>query len=215
MLRTPVKASAVTNLTDARYFAAWEVNWLGFCLDPASENYVQPQVVGAIREWVDGPLIVGEFNLQTADEIRTAIELLHLDAIQAGMLTEAETLIELHSPVPVIKEIVIEPDALEGDLDDFLLQFAPLAQIFLLNFTKNGISWQALRDGAAPVSPPTLQRWCSSFPILMDIDLQPGFIDEILQQLPLRGFSLQGGEEEKTGFKSFDELDAVLEALEQ
>lgn len=214
MLRIPVKASAVTNLTDARYFAAWEVKWLGFCLDPASGHYIQPQQAAAIREWIDGPLIAGEFNLQSADEIRTAIDWLKLDAVQVGMLTEVETLIDLQSPVPVIKEIVVERDAREDAIGEYLRHFAPYAGIFLLNFTKNGISWQAIKAGAAPVSLPALREWCRTLPVLLSIDLHPGIIDDLLQHLPVLGLSIQGGEEEKTGFKSFDELDAILEALE-
>ena len=49
MLKTKVKASSITNLTDARYFAAWGVNWLGFDLRQGSDTYVQPQLVHAIK----------------------------------------------------------------------------------------------------------------------------------------------------------------------
>lgn len=213
MLRTNVKASSITNLTDARYFAAWDVEWMGFVLDPASELYVSPQSVQAIREWIDGPGIVGEFNLQAAPDIQTAVELLNLDAIQAGMFTGAETLIELQSGLPVIKEIVLDRDSDEAFLREHLDEFAHLAAYFLLNFEKNGISWQQLKAGK-PLPVEGLRSICRQHAVYLDIDLDVASLDEVLDELQPHGLSLRGGEEEKTGYKSFDEIDDIFEALE-
>jgi phosphoribosylanthranilate isomerase len=212
MLRTKVKASEITNLTDARYFAAWEVEWMGFSLDPGSEAYMQPQTVKAIGEWIDGPKVTGEFNLQSAEEIRTAIDLLKLDAIQAGMFTSAETLMELHSPVPVIKEIVVEPGTSPGQLREQFDTFAPLAQVFLLNFDKNSIGWEQLKGGE-PFSLDFLQELCAQFPILLSLAFDEEDVDEILEVLNPYGFSFTGSEEEKTGFKSFDDIDDLFDVL--
>lgn len=213
MLRTNVKASSITNLTDARYFAAWDVEWMGFVLDPASDLYVSPQNVQAIREWIDGPRIVGEFNLQTAADIQAAIELLHLDAIQAGMFTSAETLTELQSGLPVIKEIILDRDRDEAFLREQLDEFAHLAAYFLLNFEKNGISWQQLKAESS-FSLDTLRSICRHHVVYLGIDLDVASLDEVLDELQPHGLSLRGGEEEKTGYKSFDEIDEIFEALE-
>jgi phosphoribosylanthranilate isomerase len=70
MLKTQVKASSITNLTDARYFAAWEVKWLGFNLDANAEDYIEPVKMKAMKEWVDGVEVVAEFGMQTASEIK-------------------------------------------------------------------------------------------------------------------------------------------------
>lgn len=214
MLRTKVKASAITNLTDARYFSAWEVDWLGFQLDPGSPHYIQPAVMNAIREWVEGPKVVGEFGLQNAAEMAEAIELLRLDAIQAGMFIPPQTLIELESPVPVIKEVVIGPDTRDTDLEEFFSAFAPLVQVFLVDLSRAGIDWRRFRESRFMLSPGALRRLCSDYPVLLQIGLEPALLDEILDALPLYGFNLQGGEEEQTGVKSFDELDRIFELLE-
>jgi phosphoribosylanthranilate isomerase len=212
MLRTKIKAGSITNLTDARYFAAWEVEWLGFNFDSGADSYISPQVMKAIREWIDGPKIVGEFNLHTAEEIAEAVGLLSLDAIQAGMFTEAATLIELKPSVPVIKEIVIEKAGSEDDLREALQAFTPPAQFFLLNFDKNGVSWQSLKQGK-PFSIDFLTGLCLQYPIMLSIDLDPVSVVEILDTLPLIGLNVAGGEEERVGFKSFDELDEIFEAI--
>lgn len=216
MLRTKVKASAITNLTDARYFAAREVTWLGFCLDPADENYITPQEVLAIKEWVDGPLIVGEFNLQTTDEITAAIGLLNLDVIQAGMFTSFETLESLfaaHPDLTVIKEFVIEPTTPAEALREQLKSYSHLTSKFILNFDKNGIPWSALEKGQ-PFSLAFLSALCRQYEILLSIDLSPAGAGVILSTLDPAGLNVRGGLEEKVGFKSFDELDGLFDVLE-
>ena len=123
MLKTRVKASQITNLTDARYFAAWEVEWLGFNFDKGSENYIQPQVMKAIKEWVEGPKLVGEFSFASAEDIRIAKEMLGLDMVQVGMFVEEETLKALNGTcppdrrVPIIKEIVFHNEMTLTDLE--------------------------------------------------------------------------------------------------
>ncbi|MEN0002725.1 MAG: N-(5'-phosphoribosyl)anthranilate isomerase [Bacteroidota bacterium] len=210
MLKTKVKASSITNLTDARYFAAWEVQWLGFCLDPKSEDYIQPKNMNAIQAWVDGVTIVGEFELQSADEIATSIELLKLPCIQVGMFTSAEILIELNAKVPVIKEIV--PPAEQGlhQLEELLDEFVPYCSLFLLQLEKIGISWNDL-DNAQKAS---LQALCATYPIILSMAIEATQLDSFLEAIKPVGLNVKGGVEEKVGYKSFDELDDLFEAME-
>ncbi|HMX39199.1 MAG TPA: hypothetical protein PKD78_02690, partial [Saprospiraceae bacterium] len=79
-----IKASGVTNLSDARYFAAREVRFLGFNLDEGSAGYVEPSMLHAIREWVEGPLIVGEFSAAPIELVREAASFYRLDAVQVS-----------------------------------------------------------------------------------------------------------------------------------
>ncbi len=58
MLKSKIKISDITHLTDARYFAAWGVDYLTFNIDPESSTFVSPPVFKEIVEWVAGPSIV-------------------------------------------------------------------------------------------------------------------------------------------------------------
>ncbi|MCI5081662.1 MAG: hypothetical protein MRY78_08225 [Saprospiraceae bacterium] len=213
MLKTKVKASGITNLTDARYFAAWEVEWLGFCLNPQDEHYIAPKDMNAIKEWVDGVTIVGEFDLQSADDIQSGIDLLNLETIQVGPFTSVETLIELQADIPVIKEIIVATDTTDVDIEEQLDAFSAQAATFLLNFDKNGISWKDIQDGK-PVSYDWLKDICDRFPILLSISFPPPEIEQMLSDLNPLGINVVGGEEEKVGYKSFDQLDEIFEELE-
>ena len=76
-----IKAGAISHLTDARYFAARDVSWLGFSLNATDPQAMTNRQVAAIREWVDGPGICGEFDLAPAEDILTVAAALALTSI--------------------------------------------------------------------------------------------------------------------------------------
>lgn len=213
MLKTKVLAAPITNLTDARYFAAQEVEWLGFELDSSSEDFIEPRAMSAIREWVDGVQIMGLFQLMEASEIREAIDQLVLDAVLLGMAMPIETAIQLQAAVPVFKEVVVEKTTTAAELAELLANWKPFVNGFVLNFTKNGINWAMINEGN-PLSVSFLTKLCENFLIVLGIDSQLKMLNNILNLLHLYGFCVKGGTEEKVGYKSFDELDEIFELLE-
>ena len=207
MLKTRIKASQITNLTDARYFAARDVEWLGFNLDAGTDNFIHPQNIKAIKEWLEGPKIVGEFGMQDSSEINAAIDFLDLDVVQVGMFADVSSL-ELKD-ASLIKEIVIEEETDYYDLRTTLESDSANVDVFLLNYSKNNLSWNDIASKQA-----TLKELCNRFKIILSIDFELDQLNEILETLQIHGLNLSGGEEEKVGFKSFDELDDILDALE-
>lgn len=207
-----IKAGSITNLTDARYFSAWEVEWLGFNLSTGEENAISPLQVAAIREWVEGPKIVGEFSLSSKEDILHQVSELRLDAVQLGMFTDVATVMDLSNELPVIKEIVIEKSTSAGDIEFMLSHFSPHATYFLLNFDKGGFSWAEVQKGEI-LSPEILRDFCQRYPILLGIGVQASEVKTMLDYLQPTGLNLLGGEEEKTGIKSFDDVDDIFEQL--
>ena len=213
MLKIKVKASQITNLTDARYFAAWEVEWLGFNFDEGSDHYISPLAMKAIKEWVEGVQFVGEFSFATAEEINDAITLLELQAVQVGMFTDVAVL-EKITGAKIIKEVVITEEVNERSLAQHLKKYAPHVDSFLLSFEKNGTTWAMLKNGEHPISVKSLEELCAQHPIILSMDFKENALEEILNIPNLHGINVKGGEEEKVGVKSFDELDEIFEALE-
>lgn len=68
-----IMAGGITHLTDARFFAAYAVDYLGFCFDPQSPNYIAPTQALAIKGWVTGPEIVAEFANQDPTNVQEII----------------------------------------------------------------------------------------------------------------------------------------------
>ncbi len=212
MQKTKIKASAVNNLTDARYFAAREVEWLGFRLSGDPATTISRLATKAIMEWVDGVKIVGEFDFTTASEIEETNNLLHLDAVQVGMFTPIEELEGLQN-LTVIKEVVVQMGTTQAELLAHFQQYAHCCTYFLLDFTKAGINWAMLQAGT-PVSTDYLQRLFAEHKTILSLDFPAHEVQTVLETLRPEGLSLTGGVEEKVGLKSYEELDEILDNLE-
>jgi len=213
MLKTKVKASSITNLTDARYFAAWEAEWLGFNFDEGSEEHIPVQNMIAIKEWVDGIKIVGQFGaMHSAADIKAAIDLVGLEAVQLGMLVETSIAMELDD-VSIIKEFVVQDDTTGEDIAEHFSNFAAYTDTFLLDFSKSNFTWEILQK-SEQITIDFIRELCQEFKIIIGIDFSGGMIDEFLEDILPLGIHVKGGEEEKVGFKSFDVLDEVFENLE-
>jgi phosphoribosylanthranilate isomerase len=210
MLKTKVKASSITNLTDARYFAAWEVEWLGFNLEAGSEDHIEPKNMNAIKEWVDGVKIVGEFNLPDLETVKSAIEVLEIEQAQVGPFTDYNTLKSISELLPVMQEIVVEKDTSLDSLRPIFDQNADMVEVFILNFDKNGIDWAFIRQNLLE----ELKELIQEHPILLSLNFDEKNIDSILEELQPLGINVKGGEEEKVGYKSYDELDEIFEKIE-
>lgn len=214
MLSTKVKANSITHLTDARYFAAWEVEWLGFQMMPGDTHYLSPLHIKTFKEWVDGVRICGEFGLADASDIKAAIALLDLKSIQVGMFTPSTTLEALDKEIEVLQEIIVENYSDNLDIDNILSENHEYVDYFILQCSKGGVQWSDLVNGT-PFSIKQLKKWAEQYPILLDIHLDKALNEQsLLERFPIQGYCVSGGEEEKTGFKNFDELDDFFEALE-
>ena len=212
MLKTKIKASNISNLTDARYYAAWYVDWLGFDLR-STENTLSLAEVKAIKEWIEGPVIVGEIELLDFDKAKEIINFLELEAIQVGMYTPIAQLQSLQD-YTIIKEVVIESDMKASDLEAHLREYFDVVSYFLLDFEKNGINWQQIKEGTL-LSVDLLKAICQRQEVLLSINCKLTEIENILDSVQPYGLNVRGGIEEKVGFKSFDEVDEIFEILEE
>jgi phosphoribosylanthranilate isomerase len=208
-----IKASSIQNLTDARYFAAWHVEWLGFSLELGHANYTRPQDVKEIKDWLVGPKIVGEFGLaQSLEEIQGAVELLNLDAVQVGPYVEEQLLQDLSS-MTVLQEWILENWEGLDAFEQHCQKTADWVAYYYLNLEKNGLSWNTLQEH--PTALAQLQTLCEEYPILVSLQCAPEDLEAFVTQVQPHGLSFEGGEEERVGVKSFDDLDALFETLEE
>jgi len=108
-LKKTVKAGLVTHLTDARFFASFDINYIGFCFDPKSDAYISPQEALAIKGWITGPKIVAEFSNQDIENIVGIIEFLEPDIVELdSTYDESEEKIVLEKGIKVARKISFE-----------------------------------------------------------------------------------------------------------
>lgn len=212
MLRLKIKASNITNLTDARYFAAKEVEWLSFNFVEGTASYIEPMKARAIIEWVDVPQIVGEFGNMSAEDINFYANGVTLQAVMVGIRPTVDAIKDIQVQ-SVIKDIRVEVFTNSDYLMREMSIFAPHVEAFQLSFDKGGITWEDLNSPNAMINKVDLVTICERFKVILSIDFEQSHLKDILS-LNLYGLNVKGSEEEKVGVKSFDDLDELFEALE-
>lgn len=189
MLNTKIKISDISNLTDARYFAAWGAEWMGFNTDELAGKPEEIQRIKEMMEWVEGPEFVAEFHgLHEPQFLINTINALETPWIQLGPFDEYDELD--FKGIQVIKEVLIQEEmSLNHDASVIILKSSKKEKF--VGFEK--------RENQT---------------ILLDFPIEHDKIIKTTKEWNADGIVLRGGEEEKVGFKSFDELDEIFEALE-
>lgn len=173
MLTQKIIAQNITNLTDARYFAAWGVNYISFNTIADSDYFINDAAIKEIKDWVEGPECLLEAN-----------------ALEFEDIADGFILSNIYSSLPIVKETFFRisfEDIIKGLPDGKYISPITKEQIDQLA----NIDYQHLH-------------------LYFDIaELEP------VDVLRLQNFGLvvQGGEEEKVGLKSYDELDELYELL--
>jgi phosphoribosylanthranilate isomerase len=214
MLATKVLASGITHLTDARYFAAWEVDYLAFPIGEGVTEGISWDYLNALREWVEGPTIVAE--LGQIDDGAAAAELLQQQKIGTALITSSapaaapEKLTE--AGIDVISHVPVSGHQSGEDVAEAIANH-PTAALVILDFEHGGITWNDLVAGH-PFGLPELDALLRSRPCLLQISLDGKDPVALKDAHPVSGFAVRGSSEEKVGYKSFDDLDDLFEGLE-
>ncbi len=133
MYKHPIAFLSVNNLTVARYAAAMMVDYVGFCFDSNSEQFITVAKAKEIMGWLSGVKFIGEFNQKPTDEIMAIALELQLDAV----LIQGNYTSEEIASIPFQK---IGPSSIAGV--DYLLEPNQIlnqdGSIFALTFTTGG-----------------------------------------------------------------------------
>ncbi len=194
---TNVKLGNITNLSDARYAAAAGVTYIGFCFDPANENYIAPIKAKEIIDWVTGSSVVAEFGNQSLEEIRDISELLNVDAIEVENRLLPDELISLGKPV--IKKISLSEYS-EAQLLTETEAYQPVADAFHL-YRGDELNASLLKD------------LCARYQIIWGFPVEVSSVINTLQTYSPFALNLSGGLEEKAGIKDFDEMNELFELI--
>ena len=177
MLNRKVLARNIMNLTDARYFAAWGVDFMSFNLNQDSPYFINMETLLEIKNWVEGPQCLIETNTIEFDE-----------------LADGYILDLMYQSLPMTKDAIfkIDKNDLKSGLSTgkYIFKLSDYSDITLIDhFEKdNPLSSEILLD-------------------ITDIHWNE------LEKLKSYGIAIQGGQEEKVGLKSFDELDKLYDFL--
>ncbi|MEY4935838.1 MAG: hypothetical protein RIS64_2197 [Bacteroidota bacterium] len=205
-----IKADGITNLTDARYFAAKEVEWLSFNFTEGAPDYLNPSIAKAIAAWVEGVQIVGKWSKLSVSEINEWAKLLNLNLVQIDDFLISFQMQPLE--VGVIKRFVVSSFENRASLRDEMQRLESFVVAFELDFET--FSWNDLKQNQHWLQVQDLAKWSHDFKIIFKMNIQPAEIESFKSEIKPYGLTVCGGEEEQVGVKSFDELDAIFDILE-
>lgn len=182
-MKLPVIARQISHLTDARYFAALEVDYMTYDLG-SSEDAIDEVTYHGIAEWVEGP----------------------------------KTLIENPPHRNFEKEVgYVFGYPLQPENDSTFIEMS-ISQLKELESHPKGNYIILLDDkeypGAALLTALSKYQGSAQFFFQSDVYLTP-FIQFLLDEYPMMGIVFCGSKEEKTGMKSYEALDDVIELLEE
>ncbi len=204
-LKTFVKISNVTNLSDARYCSGMYVDLMGFALEPTDDNFLSPAAYKEITDWLSGLDYVGEFATTHPGAILEQV------AAYAGIKyiqVEEESYLQKLSQSGY--KMILNKRV---DTNDQLNQLLPLAMrlkeadVILLIDTSNpqeynNPDWDIVGE---------LAQACD---VLLGFGFDADTVEMIVGETRVKGIAMKGGKEIKPGIKDFDELADTLEHLE-
>lgn len=182
---TKVYASQIKNLSDARYFSSMEVDFLGIPLNEPIDIYKAHEMMS----WVEGPMTVAEPGLTLA--LNPDVNFEKFDFVLSPRELDF---------IPVPDHRIIS----KYNLDD---QFFNEEYLFILS-VKQDFEKLTLQDFEK------LQYILNSYNnVILSIPFDVNKTAELIANLNPPCILITGSEEEKTGFKSFDELDIFFEQI--
>ncbi|MCP4122080.1 MAG: hypothetical protein GY751_10030 [Bacteroidetes bacterium] len=209
-LQYKTKAGRLTNLTDARFFNAQGVEWLGFNMDVLDENCVALRDLHEMRQWLFEPKIVIECGMH-----QDKIELIHLanevyaEAVQVPI--EHEILNEDHFIYPVFVTLNfgdIQRSRIRKKLDN-----KHLIETVILKAEGGEFDWEKFKKQSKGTKRKIAQLK-KHYNVLIDLPFKPEWFLEVIELLDPTGIQISGEKEDKPGISKVDTYADLLELIE-
>ena len=208
-LRTLVKISGVNNLSDARYCAGMGVEMLGFCFEEGRSSFVSPEKYQEIIAWISGVSFVGEFEEYSLEQMNEVLEAYPVHILQIAREDVLQEIQRRSREAAITSlQVIVRIDFASHSPEywqRFMEKYADTVRYFLLEGAETSLSDTQIE---------AIKLLSAQFPILLGFGINSQNVDTLLSESALRGIALQGGEEIRPGYKDFDALAEVLEAIE-
>ncbi len=191
MLTKSIIVSGISNLSDARYCAGMGVAYLGVCADPTDPTYLSVDKFNEINGWLSGISWILEMANADVEEILAVCEKYEVVGVYTDSVTTALALLQ-HG-----KQVLFKSDA----------ETSPqkLAQYDLLG---------VVVDYSTLVASINHSTKLGNTPIYVHGAVDLDELQSIQDDKRIAGVMLQGGMEERPGFKNMDDLIDALEIFE-
>ncbi|MEQ9403838.1 MAG: hypothetical protein RIM99_09650 [Cyclobacteriaceae bacterium] len=198
-LKTFVKVSNVSSLSDARYCAGMGVDILGFNIDPDSTERLDETTFKEITDWVAGVEFAGEFHDSNLQGIKDAVKAYPIQFVELSNLDLIEKVALLGKPLIYKASINSEDDL--GRFGSTLSYLDELVQIVIIKSTNESI-FNSLDQ--------QITFYNGNLKLVRGYGVSP---DSGVERFP--GIEMEATKEEKPGLKDYGEIMDVLEVLDE
>jgi len=194
-LKTKIIAAEVTNLTDARYFAAWGVDYISYVVDKENPNYIGDDGIKEIIDWTEGSFNLAHItSINNQNDLGSRIKNLNMSGVILDVfVTEDKKIYDISQR---IYKTYLWNESLIKSTEELII-----LKIDNVNLLEDRLS--------------DVKELCKNNEVYIDGNLNLNYLELLLSKIKPTGIVLRGGEEEKIGFKSYDELDKIFEYLEK
>ena len=202
MFKTQILADKLTHLTDARYFAARDVDIVCFSIDENEDLMKAGMSINAMKAWIEGPKIFLRPGFRNADEILELCASIQPEALICSFIDESFQLQDL--PCKLFLDFTITNDDSIYYATSFIHTYKPVGIVCELN-NKEIFNSNVFKD------------FLNTMPANIEVFIKPELDQEQIQTIldtKISGLAIDGSTEEKLGMKTFDEIDQFLDALE-
>lgn len=185
-----IKAGNISHLTDARYFAAYGIEWMGFNFKSNDPNKIDIETAKTITSWIEGPKIIAEFDVLDLDYIFQICHQLQINFIQ---LPVEYFTTELNDYEVLWKGGVLQIDKLETAPAHLLIENIVDTEHLQNNLPKNKNSQNTI----------------------ISLNENLALSKSILQIPNLNAIEISGSSEQEVGLKAYDAINDLFDFLEE
>jgi len=197
-----VYVSNIDNLSDARFAAGMGVDLLGFKLDPNDATSLNNEQFHEISEWISGVKIVGEFGDSNPEAVKKLLNQFNVDYL----LISDES--QLHDFSMLGLPLIYKLHFNESNKD---------ALLSTINYCSGAVDYFLLESDSPTLSEAAknlISSLDSHYPLILGYGFESNNVLDVVGEFSITGICLKGSPELRPGYKEFDELADILEALE-
>jgi phosphoribosylanthranilate isomerase len=199
-LKKLIKLNSVNNLSDARYAAGMEVQWIGFQVQQGMDRLVDVTTYDAITSWVAGPIFIAEV-IHLNNEVFQFIES-NYQSISTIQFQTVDPNFDFNKSFNFIQHIEIESaDQLELEIKNKKnLSIHQISVSF-----KQTDAWKSITE--------FIKSCNEQYNILWNISIDVNDLP-LIDSIGIQKMGLSGGTETRPGWMNIDSLIDIIESLE-
>ena len=172
-------------------------------------RFTEAQNVKAIKGWLSGPQIVGEFGQQPLTYINEMTQALELQAIEVSQTIDST---DLFSGIEtVLTRLSIQTFNNKEAIEQQLEESAHYTALYIIDC--QAIQWAEIQEHDSL----NIDFWAEkaqSYNLLWAMNYDAQNVLEVIENIQPLGIELLGGMELDTGLQSFENIDPIIDVLE-